>query len=79
MGRSMNYYKILNLSKREKFEPEFTTISAFTREGASIVSLMLGDWCGDTIRVVGDWEDEDSEAFTLYAQAMTWRNRWAVP
>lgn len=67
-----NYYRLVNVTKQEVYEPQYVTRSSFTHEAVEIVELLLGDWVNDEVRMTGDWGDETGD---LYDVSRSWKNR----
>lgn len=55
------YYKLLNLTKKQQYEPANKAVKYgnFIWYAEEIVGLLLGEWHGDQVRMVNDGADED--------------------
>lgn len=72
------YCKLVNVTKREQYEPRNIKRDGFQASASQIVELLMGRWSGDEVRFVtdaceGGWWDrveEDEEA------GNPWPNVW---
>jgi hypothetical protein len=51
------YYKLVNVTKKEQFEPENIKQSGFWGNCFQIIDLLFTQWYGDEVRLVCDSED----------------------
>lgn len=69
------YWKLVNVTKQEQYEPANIKASGFRAYADKIVELLLERWMGDEVRLVND-EFGSAEARNLYERADGWPNVW---
>lgn len=71
------YYKLVNITKREQFEPPNIKSDGFKAAAEQIVCLLLHGWSGDEVRLVHDSEDGGwwDKVATLDETSKAWPNR----
>lgn len=69
------YWKLVNITKREQFEPPNNKMAGFIASADQIMGLLLGNWRGDLVSLCADSE-EGYLWDEVAANEAAWPNRY---